>query len=402
MLAARANINGDDPLSLWPKTHAVYKFTSASRSFNSSRYEDAVRVEFTFGVDVERSAANANMDKQLKYNGQPFWLDVPGASYDFADPDSQVFLLDLCHALKSHDMASHVRSNASVNCWISNVDEWIRGGGFGGVYRRGLPLPVDEFRDVFAAFMRDVNKISIIGFKDECTSEHLCVAYSAVSVVTSTNKEGNARDVKKAYEFWSHWFADRIADGPPETIGAFQSSDSWVLVDTISELKGGALLTAAYSLALAFCILFLCTGNLRCAVLATYCIASVVMYFGAFMYLRGWSLGIIEAICVQILVGLAIDPISHVVLAYVQTRTNAMTKEERALSALQTVGGAITAGCVSTVAAASCLLGATIVFFTKFATFIVLTLTVSYLQAIIVLPLLLSIFGPPFRSVIPA
>ena len=162
------------------------------------------------------------------------------------------------------------------------------------------------------------------------------------------------------------------------------------------------MLTVAYSMVMALCILLLCTGNLRCALLATWCIASVVMYFGAFMYLRGWSLGIIEAICVQILVGLAIDPISHVTLCYVATRRTAMTKDERALSALQTVGGAVTAGCVSTVAAASCLLGATIVFFTKFATFIVLTLTASYVQAVVVLPMLLSIFGPQFRSPIPA
>jgi len=399
-LASRANINGHDTLSLWPKSHAVYKFTTAARSFNSSRYEDAVRVEFTFGVDVKRSAAVANTDKQLHYDGDPVWLDVPGASYDFANPRSQVFLLELCDALKSSDMVPYVRSNASVNCWISDVDAWIRGGGFGGAHRTGLPLPIDEFRDVFGAYMREVNRYSIIGFKDECADA--CVAYSAVSVVTTTNREGNALDVKHAHDFWSSWFAARIADGPPETIGAFQSSDSWVLLDTVSELKGGALLTVAYSMVMALCILLLCTGNLRCALLATWCIASVVMYFGAFMYLRGWSLGIIEAICVQILVGLAIDPISHMTLCYVATRRTAMTKDERTLSALQAVGGAITAGCVSTVAAASCLLGATIVFFTKFATFIVLTLSASYVQAVVVLPMLLSIFGPQFRSPIPA
>ena len=403
LLAIHANVNGDDPLALWPKNHVVHKFTNAASTFNSSRYEDSVRVEFSFGVDAERSAYEANNDMSLQYDGKPTWLATPGLSYDFAKPELQQFMLDLCNSLQSATMAPHVLSNSTINCWMQDIDVWLRGGGFSGLHRSGLPISATDFRSVLDSFSRYVNTYSLIGFmqsRNGCDTDAnpLCASYTAVTVGTSTSMTGNSKDVQRAYDFWAQWFDERIANGPPETIGSFQSSDSWVLVDTVNELKISALLTCGYSLALAFMVLFFCTLNLRCAALATWCIASVVCYFVAFMFLRGWSLGIIEAICVQILVGLSIDYISHIVVAYVATRQTVMSKDERALSALRSVGGAITAGWISTVAAAACLLGATIVFFTKFAAFIVVTLTMSYVQAIFVLPLLLATFGPEFRS----
>ena len=61
--------------------------------------------------------------------------------------------------------------------------------------------------------------------------------------------------------------------------------------------------------------------------MATFCIASVVVYFVAFMTLQGWRLGIIEAVCVQVIVGLSVDYISHVAVAYVSTREKFMTRE---------------------------------------------------------------------------
>ena len=60
------------------------------------------------------------------------------------------------------------------------------------------------------------------------------------------------------------------------------------------------------------------------------------------------------------------------------------------------VGGAITAGWFSSIAAAACLLGCTIVFFTKFATFIVVTLTASFIHAVVVLPVVLAALGPAY------
>ena len=85
----------------------------------------------------------------------------------------------------------------------------------------------------------------------------------------------------------------RDASAPAETRGAFQSSDTWVVTDTVTELKSVAALTVVYSLALSFIVLFACTWSPRVAAMATFCIASVVVYFVAFMTLQGWRLGII-------------------------------------------------------------------------------------------------------------
>ena len=145
----------------------------------------------------------------------------------------------------------------------------------------------------------------------------------------------------------------------------------------MTELKSVAALTVVYSLALSFIVLFACTWSPRVAAMATFCIASVVVYFVAFMTLQGWRLGIIEAVCVQVIVGLSVDYISHAAVAYVSTREKFMTREERALASVRAVGGAVTAGWFSSVAAASCLFGCTILFFSKFAAFVA-TLTTSF------------------------
>lgn len=59
--------------------------------------------------------------------------------------------------------------------------------------------------------------------------------------------------------------------------------------------------------------------SFRLATLATLSVGSVATSFIAFAVLRGWYMGIIEAVCTMVLVGLSIDYILHVAGAYVRT-----------------------------------------------------------------------------------
>jgi len=392
---------GDESLSLWPKGHVIHDYTLAAGSFNSSRYEESVLVQFTFGLDAARSSVSAISDKSLSYSGVPVWLVEPNASYDFSDEDSQIWLLEFCAELRS--MRDRIVSPTTVNCWIYDLDIWLKDGGLLGAHIDGLPIARQDFRHAVRTFANHVNTYGLLRFirnRDDCEKyrlgDDLCVAYSAITVPTSARRMSTADEIRKAHDFWETWFAAKILTGPLETRGAFQSSDTWVLADTVDELKSAASLTVVYSLVLAFLVLFLCTLSVKIAAAATFCIASVVVYFVAFMALRGWRLGIIESVCVQIIVGLSIDYISHIAVAYVSTHNQPMTKDERSLSALRTVGGAVAAGWFSSIAAALCLLGCTIVFFTKFATFIVVTLTASFVHAVFVLPVVLAALGPAY------
>lgn len=398
--------SGDESLSMWPRGHVIHTFTQMDGTFNSSHYSDNAHVTFVFGLDAVLTSANAKLrgDDRSVYVGTPVLLTRNDSSYDFSEPRAQIWLLDFCASLKSDALTNHVHSPSTVNCWISDMDTWLRNGGMGDEHVHGLPIESGAFREALRSFSL-VNKYGILKFlrtHDECDKykrdDELCVAYSAVSMVTSIPKISTPEKMNKGYEFWANWFDAKIASGPPETVDAFQCSQAWMVADTVQEIKSATLRSIVLSIVLAFGVLFLCTRSFLCSSLATFCIASVIVYFVAFMSLKGWRFGIIEAVCVQIIVGISIDYPCHVCIAYIATRRRLMSRKERSVRALRTVGTAVASGWLSSVASAACLLGCVIVFFTKFASFIIVTLTSSFILAVIVLPVALAALGPSFRS----
>ena len=391
--------SGNAPLSLWPSNSPIHAYTAASRDFNITQYEESVIIQFTFGVDDERSAKSAIADKTLKYQGAPVWLDQPTeADFWFSRVASQRWLLNFCDRLKSEEMKPNVLSRNAVNCWISDVDEWLKHGGLDNAHPTGLPLPRDEFQEVVTQFATNANSYGLLRFlksKEDCEKyrdgDPLCVAFSGISFVARTQRT-DLRALRQSHSYWYQFFSLRLDDGPIETRSSFMSSDGWVLADTVTELRQAALFTVAYSLVLAFVVLFACTRDFVVSMLATICIASVTCDFIAFMILRNVPLGLIESVCVCLIVGLSIDYIAHVAVAYVATRNESLSKEERVQAAMHTVGGAVAAGWLSSVIASLFLLGATVVFFTTFASFIAFTLTMSFVHALFVLPALLACF----------
>ena len=396
--------SGDESISMWPKGHVIHAFAEQDATFKSSGYGESVLIHFAFGVDALGTSATATKDKTLQYRGTPILLKTPGASYDFSAPESQQWLLSFCASLHSESIRAKVLSDASINCWIQDMDVWLRDGGLSGAHLDGLPVGRSEFREALRsfAFINMYGTIRFINSAEDCATfrpgDDLCVAYSAISVMTSTRRMTTPEEIQRTHDFWSAWFASKITDGPLETVDAFPASDAWVIADTVQEIKNATPKTILYSLLLAFVILLVSTRSLVTSLLAAACITSVICYFAAFMALRGWRFGIIEAVCVQIIVGLSIDYPCHISVAYVATRHRLMSRQERALAAVKTVGGAVAAGWLSSVAAAACLLGCVIVFFTKFASFICVTLTASFVLAIVILPVALATVGPEFRT----
>ena len=73
---------GDESLSLWPKDHVIHRYSVAADGFASTRYEESVMVQFTFGLDALNT--HADDDPKLASAGTPSWVSTPNASYDFS------------------------------------------------------------------------------------------------------------------------------------------------------------------------------------------------------------------------------------------------------------------------------------------------------------------------------
>lgn len=108
----------------------------------------------------------------------------------------------------------------------------------------------------------------------------------------------------------------------------------------------------------------------------------------------GWALGIVEAVCVVLVSGLAVDYVLHVACAFAQAR--APSRIERTTTALQRMGSPLLAGTTTTLVSALSLCMCTFTVLVKIGAFMAFTAVWSYLTAQTLLPALLATFGPPF------
>ena len=76
----------------------------------------------------------------------------------------------------------------------------------------------------------------------------------------------------------------------------------------------------AIGLAVCLPVLLLSTQSLRVSAIATFCLLSVILGVLASMLACGWKIGMIEALCLVIVSGLAVDPVLHVASAFNQAQ----------------------------------------------------------------------------------
>jgi len=195
------------------------------------------------------------------------------------------------------------------------------------------------------------------------------------------------------HEFWEGWFESKLAGAPRGLRGGFQTSPTWTLTETETELVDGAWTALTLSLVFAFVVLLGASRSVRLALLATISVGSSAASLLAAAALLGWTMGVIEAVCTMVLVGLSLDYVLHVAGAYVRT-PEADGRRERAKGAVRSVGLSVVSGASTTVGAAVFLLGCTLTFFTKFGLFVAWTLTSSLVQAVVVFPAMCAVWGP--------
>ena len=83
-------------------------------------------------------------------------------------------------------------------------------------------------------------------------------------------------------------------------------------------------------------------------------------------------MGVVESICLAILVGMSVDYVMHVGIAFVAAPV-ALGRRERASYALSSMGAPVCMGAASTIAATIFLFQGTVTFFPAFGLFMCIT-----------------------------
>lgn len=158
----------------------------------------------------------------------------------------------------------------------------------------------------------------------------------------------------------------------------------------------GALQGMTISVVLAFVIMLIATHNI---IVTTYAIISVIFIVAnitAVMVLQGWELGVPESVATVIVIGFSVDYVVHLAAHYVHSPFH--SNDAKATEALTDMGISIVSGAITTMGAGVFLFGGTIIFFTKFALVILVTVLLSLLYALVYFMGLLHACGPSGKT----
>eukprot|EP01043_Picozoa_sp_COSAG02_P027764 COSAG02_NODE_1650_length_11487_cov_13.602895_15_plen_204_part_00 len=184
-------------------------------------------------------------------------------------------------------------------------------------------------------------------------------------------------------------------------------------------MVSSAISSAALSIVLAFGIILISSLNAAVAFCAIATVIAIVACVMGSIVLMGWELGLLESMCMSILVGMSVDFVVHFAHAWVSDGVALPTDVEpggrlqvqaplqpvarrvelaaRTHTSLSTVGISVLSAGVTTMVAAFVLFFGAIVFFSKFGTMLALAIGFSLIYSLLFFHALISWLGPVGR-----
>ena len=387
--------------SLWPESH---------NQWIASRIDTKVLPAQTYPIMVNINfgivAKETSMDPLSEDDEEQEW----DSAFDMSSEAAQSFMLETCDALTSaQGLVRMVRS-----CWLydfrSYVSSQYSGGsvsGDGADYCDGgspigFPVPQDRFRDALRCFreQRGGNIFDLGGDKSIDLDASGNVRYSRFQVWSKITGGESIAEMLEIYDDWELWMAERNeeARASPATSmldKGFQldANGKFLEMSTIDSLQSGFATAATLSVSLACVAILLTTLNAIVTLYAILTVIGIVLSMLTLMVAGGFMLGVLESMCLAILVGVSIDYTLHLALSYQETDAN-LPRAERATTAVRHMGISVVSGAVSTASSGILLFFTTITFFTLFGYFIVTTAFLSVVFALFFFNSLLFTLGP--------
>ena len=276
-----------------------------------------------------------------------------------------------------------------------------------------FPVPQQDFAQEYGAWMRSgaegTRRESVI-FDGTGRLMAMFGSYSSVLDTNTRNEVGyskftvasahsssrtyripwvwNDQDVMDVMARTDQWFIDH----DPMHATVFHSNELEYQGATLYNISVSGMVSLVAQLAMSLFVLLFATANWQVAVLSMCSIVMTTIWSMSFLYVAGWSFGILEAICVTVLVGLVVDYVVHMGMSYLESAS--ADRRGRTIFACEHMGISICSGAISTVGASVFLTCCTITFFPKFGIFMAVTIVFSFICAGVVFPAALMELGP--------
>jgi len=395
-----------ESVSLMPPGSNQYEYLAAEELLDADTGRADLRL--VFGV---KAVDNSDLNQLESASPGTLVLDN---SFDVQDEDVQLWFRDLCAELGGRVRPSnatraieHLLRRGDLKCWADDMEAFLAvrpnvsvaldpsgahnatASRDGQVYLpRSLPVPREHFTAAARAWHDSFGNYGEgdpgLWFDAQTGDVKAAVIFCALT----TYWRRPPQVLEPQREALQAWLDDYVLAGAPAGVGgAFQTTGgAWQYSDTQTALVRSAWTSVWLSLVLAFVVLLGVTWSPRVTLAATACIALCVALFVVFAMCAGWSLGIMESICMTAVVGLSVDYTSHV--AGHAARAQGTSELTRLREALVTVGPSVVGAAVTSGGAALFLMQGTVIFFSTFGSFVLVTTAASLFAAVVAFPTL--------------
>eukprot|EP00929_Paragymnodinium_shiwhaense_P066230 TRINITY_DN33193_c0_g3_i2.p1 TRINITY_DN33193_c0_g3~~TRINITY_DN33193_c0_g3_i2.p1 ORF type:complete len:1235 (-),score=247.88 TRINITY_DN33193_c0_g3_i2:90-3794(-) len=199
-------------------------------------------------------------------------------------------------------------------------------------------------------------------------------------------------EVRPHFDFWEQWSSGRL-----QALGGFQTCDMWCWMVTQAEMLTSVLRSTCACVFGAFLTFCIFTANWIVALLCLLSLLAILTVFALFLTTAGFSLGIYETVGLLLVVALSVNFTGHVAHCFNECRFvegEAQGREAKMQHALVQRGVGIVKVAVAACVAALWLLPASSTFMVYFGVFMIVTVFISTLASLTLLPALLSTLGP--------
>ena len=346
--------------------------------------QEAVSVTLVFGVTPIDTGDHNDPDSEGEL--------VLDSSFDITDPAAQQYLVDLGPATRALTVVDEPAETA-----LEGFDTWLRTAGTGDC-SVGLPLPRAAFTPCLRQWYASAgqNSRSELMFA-EGTSD--VVAYRPrFQTNVEVQNEWDYGKLKPLSETFESFLKEQPA--PESANGGFFTTGKFVVTDLQDNMVSSAITSAGLSTTLAFTVILASTRNLAVAVFAIVTVICIVSSVMGSIVLMGWELGLLESMCMSILVGMSVDFVVHFAHAWVSDGgggVGATRREElvaRTHASLSTVGVSVLSAGLTTTIAAFVLFFGEIVFFSKFGTMLALAMLFSLAYSVLFFHALATVAAP--------
>lgn len=327
-------------------------------------------------------------------------------SFDLRPAEAQWHLLRTCQKLRydSSLVAMKLPAEERVRCWIEDFLYWRTQRGRSGfqTYDKDLELVLE-----IVLFGTYLDKFGRQPYLHYLTEQDVMVSNDLKRIVTSemraTARVGHAVAPEVMRETIEQWEKEtkRINQAGPSSMGGgvVTAGVVWPFNESQRLLTQSVRVNIGLMLGMTVVMLTFATRHPVTAGLGTLCLTGVVSGVLAVAFLMGWRLGSSESLIAVVSVGYSFDGIAHVCTAFARGEGPSDDRDEdvrlqRMRAALTAVGTSVVFGTGSTAVSTGVLIGAQILLVRKLAVLVVVTMGMTALWALVLMPAVLMVIGP--------